>query len=79
MSDCDCQKNKPIDDRSTVDATATKKPIGDWRLITTAAAAVVRIFFGLRTISVGQYDALLASTSLVSVDVLYMMIKKNIQ
>ena len=79
MSDCDSQKNKPIDDRSTVDATATKKPIGDWRLITTAVAAVVRIFFDLRTLSVGQHDALLASTSLVWLDVLYMMIKKNIQ
>ena len=31
MSDCDCQKNinKIIDDGSTVDATAAKKPIGD--------------------------------------------------
>ena len=46
MSDCDRQKNKPIDDRSTVDATAAKKSIGYWRLIGTAAATVVRIFFG---------------------------------
>ena len=29
MNDCDCQRNikKSINDRSTVDATATKKPI----------------------------------------------------
>ena len=79
MSDCDRQKNKPIDDRSTVDATAAKKSVGYWRLIGTAAATVVRIFFGQRTLSVGQYDALLASTWLVWLDVLYMMIKKNIQ
>ena len=37
MSDCDRQKNnkKPIDDASTVDATAAKKPTGDGLIITT--------------------------------------------
>ena len=76
MSDCNDQKNKPIDDGSTVDA---KKPIGDWRLITTTAAMDLERFFVLRALGVGQYDALLASMSLVYFDELYMMIKKNIQ
>ena len=37
MSDCDRQKNnkKPIDDASTVDATAAKKATGDGLIITT--------------------------------------------
>ena len=30
MSDCDDQKNKPVDDRSTVDAQAVKKPVWKW-------------------------------------------------
>ena len=53
MSDCGCQKNinKSINDGSTVDATAAKKPNGDGPLIA--------------TIGVRQHDALLASTSLV--------------
>ena len=67
MSNCDCQKNikKPINDGSTVDATATKKPVGDGTLITTIAATTARIFFGLRAVGMGQHDALLTSTSLV--------------
>ena len=76
MSDCNDQKNKPIDDGSTVD---DKKPIGDWRLITTAAAMDLGRFFVLRALGVGQYDTLLASTSLLYFDELYMMIKKNIE
>ena len=42
MSDCDYQKKikKPIDDGSTVDVTAAKKPIGDGLLITTLASTV---------------------------------------
>ena len=53
MSDCGCQKNikKSINDGSTVDATAAKKPNGDGRLIA--------------TISMKQHNALLASTPLV--------------
>ena len=63
MSDCDCQKNikKSIDDRSTVDATAAKKPIGDELLITTAASTTVGIFYALRAAGVGQHNALLTS------------------
>ena len=47
MSDCDCQKNIkiPMDDGSTVEATAAKKPIGDGSPITTVAATVVGIFW----------------------------------
>ena len=67
MSDCDCQKNikKPINDGSTVDATAGKKPIGDGLLIATIAATTAVIFFGLRVVGVRQHNALLTSTSLV--------------
>ena len=57
-------KNKPIDDKGPeiepiVDA---EEPIGDWQFITTVAATTVGIFFSLRTLGVGQYSALLAST-----------------
>ena len=67
MSDRDRQKNnrKPIDDGSTVDATAIKKPIGDGLLITTVTAMAARIYFGLRTVGVRQQGALLTSTSFV--------------
>ena len=69
MSDCDDQqkkkKKKPTDDESTIDAD---EPIGDWQLITTVAATVVGIFFGLRALGIGQYGALLTSTSLVWFD-----------
>ena len=76
MSNCDHQKNKPIGNKrpeieysmTTVD---TEEPIGDWRLITTAAVTVVGRYFGLRTLGVGQYGALLTSTSLVWFDALY--------
>ena len=59
MSNCHHQKNKPIGDRrpeieypmTTVD---TEEPIGDWRLITTAAVTVVGKVFGLRTLDVGS-------------------------
>ena len=69
MSNCDCQKNikKPFGDEvsiTTVVATATKEPNGDRLLITTIATTVV-IFFGLKTVGVGQQGALLTSTSLV--------------
>ena len=66
MSDCDCQKDikKPINDRSTIDATAAKKP-GDGRLIDIVAATTVGIFYALRAVGVRQGHALLSSTSLV--------------
>ena len=46
MGGCDCQKNikKPIDDGSTVDATAAEKPIGYGLLITNVASTNVGIF-----------------------------------
>ena len=55
MSNCDCQKNikNPINDGSTVDTTAPKKPIGDGPLITTVAATTAGIFFGLRAVDMG--------------------------
>ena len=66
MSDCDRQKNnkKPIDDGSTVDATAAKKPIGDGLIITTVSTTTAIIFFGLRLVGMRQGNALLKSTSL---------------
>ena len=66
MSGCDCQENikKPIDDGSTIDATAAKKPIGDGLLITTVLSTTVRIFYALRAAGVGQHNALLTSMSL---------------
>ena len=45
---------KPIDDGSTVDATANKKPIGDGLLTTTVTAMATGISFGLRTVGVGH-------------------------
>ena len=67
MSNCDCQENikKPINDECTIDGTATRKPIGDGRLITTVATTSGAIFFGLRAVDMGQYNSLLTSTSLV--------------
>ena len=81
MSDCQENIKKTIEDELTgaaekhigegpfiafTVATLAKKPIGDWRLITTAAAMDARMFFGLRSLGVGQYDALLLlSMSLV--------------
>ena len=70
MSNRDCQKNikKPINDRSTIEATAAMvdaKPIGDELLITTVVATTFGIFFGLRAVGMGQHNALLTSTSLV--------------
>ena len=49
MSSCDCQKNikKPINDRSTIDATVAMvdaKPIEDGLLITTIAVDCRNIF-----------------------------------
>ena len=66
MSECDCQKNikKPIDDESTVDSTAAKKPIADGLLITTVACTTVGIFYLVRAAGVGQHNALLTFTSL---------------
>ena len=66
MSECDCQKNikKPIDDGSTVDSTAAKKPIADGLLITTVACTTVGIFYAVRAAGVGQHNALLTFTSL---------------
>ena len=64
MSNCDCQEyiKKPIEDGP---ATVAEKPIGDELIITTVAATVVGIFFGLRAIGVVQHDALITSKSLV--------------
>ena len=66
MGDCDYQKNikKPIDDGSTVDATAAKKPTGDGLLITTVASTTVGIFYALKAAGLRQDNALLTSTSL---------------
>ena len=66
MSECDCQKNikKPIDDESTVDSTAAKKPIADGLLITTVACTTDGIFYAVRAAGVGQHNALLTFTSL---------------
>ena len=64
MSNCDCQENikKSVEDGP---ATVAEKPIGDGLIITTVAATVVGIFFGLRAIGVVQHDALITSMSLV--------------
>ena len=66
MGDCDCHKNikKCIDDGSTVDATAAKKPIGDGLLITTVASTTIGTFCALRAAGVGQGNPLLTSTSM---------------
>ena len=61
MSNCDCQEN--IEDEAT---TAAENPIrGVLLSITTVATATVRLFFSLRSLDVGQHDALLKSTPLV--------------
>ena len=68
MSKRDCQKNnkKAIDgDGSTIDTTATKKPIGDGLHITTVTAMTTGIFFGLMAVGVEQQGELLISTSFV--------------
>ena len=61
MGDCDDRKNikKPIDDGSTVDATAAEKPTGDGLLITTVASTTVGMFYALKAAGVGQHNALL--------------------
>ena len=66
MGDCDYQKNikKPIDDGSTVDATAAKKPTEDGLLITTVVSMTVGIFYALKAAGLRQDNALLTSTSL---------------
>ena len=66
MSDCDRQKSnkKTIDDGTTVDATAAKKPIGDGLIIITVAATTTVTFFGLRLVGMRQGNALLTSTLL---------------
>ena len=66
MGDYGCQENikKPNDDGSTVEAMAAKKPTGDGLLITTVVSTIVGIFYALRAVGVGQYNALLTSTSL---------------
>ena len=49
----DCQHKiikKDINDGSTVDATAAKKPFGDGSLITTVAIRAVGIFYALRAV-----------------------------
>ena len=58
-------KKPIIEDGPTVAFTGTEKPIGDELIITTIAATVVGIFFGLRAMGAGQHNALLTSTSLV--------------
>ena len=66
MGDYGCQENikKPNDDGSTAEATAAKKPTEDGLLIFTVASTTVGIFYALRAVGVGQYNALLTSTSL---------------
>ena len=66
MGDYGCQENiwKPNDDGSTVEGTTAKKPTGDGRLIFTVASTTVGIFYALRAVGVGQYNALLTSTLL---------------
>ena len=65
MSNCqDCQQKKPIDDGSTVGATAAIKPIGDGLLMTVVASMAAGIFYALRITGVGQHNALLTYTSL---------------
>ena len=65
MSNCQKDNKKPIDgDGSTVAITVDEKPIGNVLLITTVAATAAGIFFGLRTIGMGQHNPLLISTSL---------------
>ena len=63
MSNCGNCQNK---NNNGVDATAAKKPIGDGLIITTIVDTTVVIFFGLRLVGIGQVNALLTSTSLVS-------------
>ena len=70
MSNYDYQKNK-LEIGYPMTMEDAKKPIGDRLFITTVAATVLRIFFGLRLLGVGEYGALLASTSLVWFDALY--------
>ena len=67
MSNCDCHENIE-DEASMTTATADKELItlGDGLLITTVTSTAAVIFFGLRTLGVGQHGALLTSTSLVS-------------
>ena len=57
-----CQENK--DEASITTAAADKEPItfGDGLLITTVTSMAAVIFFGLRTLGVGQQGALLTST-----------------
>ena len=57
MNDCDCQRNikKSINDRSTVDATATKKPIEDGPVIATIGATAAEIIFRLRAVGMRQH------------------------
>ena len=64
MTDPDDQKSKSVDDRSTVDTTATKKPIGDGFIVTTVTATSAVIFFGLKLVGMRQCNALLTSTLL---------------
>ena len=65
MSNCqDCQQEKLIDNRSTVDVAATKEPIGNRLLMTVVASTAAGIFYTLRIAGVGQHNTLLTSTSL---------------
>ena len=64
MSNCDYQENID-DDEATVATTVAEKPIGDGLLITTIAATIAGIFFGLRAMGGVVNDALIISTSLV--------------
>ena len=63
MSDCQENIKKPIEEKP---AEATEKPIRDGLFIAFTAATTVGIFFALRAMGVGQHDALVTSTSLVS-------------
>ena len=48
-----------------------EEPIEDWWFITIVAATLIGIVFGLRTLGIGQYSALLTSVFLVWLDALY--------
>ena len=65
MSDCQENIKKPIEDGSTVADMVAEKTIVDGLLITTTVAKTVGMFFTLRTMGVGQHDALITSTLLV--------------
>ena len=60
MSNCDCQEN--IEDETSMPTTTADKELitfGDGLLITTVTSTAGVIFFGLKTLGVGQQGATL--------------------